>query len=183
MGEHEFVFFSEDATKYAVDAAGNNLLLAYADAVKNKIVFVSRGQSSFYQKHDAAAAAGALACVVYNNQSGSINMDLSSSTATIPCVSITQDDGELVRTQAEPVYAEDGTTVLYYTGKIEVRGKEPVRFNRDYKTISEFSSWGVPGDLTLKPEIAAPGAAISTRSTACTTAPAVCRAATRTMNS
>ena len=72
-------------------------------------------------------------------------------------MSITQDDGELVRTQAEPVYAEDGTTVLYYTGKIEVRGKEPVRFNRDYKTISEFSSWGVPGDLTLKPEIAAPG--------------------------
>ena len=157
VGEHEFVFFSEDATKYAVDAAGNNLLLAYADAVKDKIVFVSRGQSSFYQKHDAAAAAGALACVVYNNQSGSINMDLSSSTATIPCVSITQDDGELVRTQAKPVYAEDGTTVLYYTGKIEVRGKEPVRFNRDYKTISEFSSWGVPGDLTLKPEIAAPG--------------------------
>ena len=157
VGEHEFVFFSEDATKYAVDAAGNNLLLAYADAVKDKIVFVSRGRSSFYQKHDAAAAAGALACVVYNNQSGSINMDLSSSTATIPCVSITQDDGELVRTQAEPVYAEDGTTVLYYTGKIEVRGKEPVRFNRDYKTISEFSSWGVPGDLTLKPEIAAPG--------------------------
>lgn len=157
VGEHEFVFFAEDATKYAVDAAGNNLLLAYADAVKDKIVFVSRGQSSFYQKHDAAAAAGALACVVYNNQSGSINMDLSSSTATIPCVSITQDDGELVRTQAEPVYAEDGTTVLYYTGKIEVRGKEPVRFNRDYKTISEFSSWGVPGDLTLKPEIAAPG--------------------------
>ena len=157
VGEHEFVFFSEDATKYAVDAAGNNLLLAYADAVKDKIVFVSRGQSSFYQKHDAAAAAGALACVVYNNQSGSINMDLSDSTAAIPCVSITQADGELIRKQAEPVYAEDGTTVLYYTGKIEVRGKEPVRFNRDYKTISEFSSWGVPGDLTLKPEIAAPG--------------------------
>ena len=157
VGEHEFVFFSEDATKYAVDAAGNNLLLAYADAVKDKIVFVSRGQSSFYQKHDAAAAAGALACVVYNNQSGSINMDLSDSTAAIPCVSITPADGELIRKQAEPVYAEDGTTVLYYTGKIEVRGKEPVRFNRDYKTISEFSSWGVPGDLTLKPEIAAPG--------------------------
>ena len=157
VGEHEFVFFSEDATKYAVDAAGNNLLLAYSDAVKDKIAFVSRGQSSFYQKHDAAAAAGALACVVYNNQSGSINMDLSDSTAAIPCVSITQADGELIRKQAEPVYADDGTTVLYYTGKIEVRGKEPVRFNRDYKTISEFSSWGVPGDLTLKPEIAAPG--------------------------
>ncbi len=90
--------------------------------------------------------------------------------------------GELFRMQAEPVYAEDGTTVLYYTGKIEVRGKEPVRFNRDYKTISEFSSWGVPGDLTLKPEIAAPGGNIYC-STACTTAPAVCRAATRTMNS
>lgn len=157
VGEHEFVFFSEDATKHAVDAAGNNLLLAYSDAVKGKIVFVSRGQSSFYQKHDAAAAAGALACVVYNNQSGSINMDLSDSTAAIPCVSITQADGELIRKQAEPVYADDGKTVLYYTGKIEVRGKEPVRFNRDYKTISEFSSWGVPGDLTLKPEIAAPG--------------------------
>ena len=47
VGEHEFVFFSEDATKYAVDAAGNNLLLAYADAVKDKIVLslihISRG--------------------------------------------------------------------------------------------------------------------------------------------
>ena len=40
-------------------------------------------------------------------------MDLSDSTATIPCVSITQADGELVRAQATPVYAEDGTTVLY----------------------------------------------------------------------
>ncbi len=159
-GEHEFVFFAAEENKYAVDQDGNNLLLNYADAAKGKIVFVSRGTSSFYQKHNAVGEIGALACVVYNNQPGTINMDLSDSTATIPCVSITQADGELVRAQATPIYAEDGTTVLYYTGTVKVCGKEPVHFNRDYKTMSDFSSWGVPGSLTLKPEITAPGGMI-----------------------
>ena len=159
-GEHEFVFFAAEENKYAVDANGSNLLTPYADLVSGKIVFVSRGASSFYQKHDAVGSLGALACVVYNNQPGSINMDLSDSKSTVPCVSITQADGELIRAQAEPVYGDDGVTVLYYTGKIKLCGKEPVRYNAEYKTMSSFSSWGVPGNLTMKPEITAPGGSI-----------------------
>ena len=50
---------------------------------------------------------GALACVVCNNQAGTINMDLSSSSATIPCVSITQTDGAMIRLHSTPVYAGD----------------------------------------------------------------------------
>ena len=90
------------------------------DVVKGKIVLVSRGSTSFYQKHDAAANAGALACIVYNNQPGAINMDLSSSSATIPCVSITQADGAVIRTNSTPVFAEGSETVWYYTGKMQV---------------------------------------------------------------
>ena len=47
-------------------------------------------------------------------------MDLSSSSATIPCVSITQADGAVIRTNSTPVFAEGSETVWYYTGKMQV---------------------------------------------------------------
>lgn len=110
-GDYDYVWIDGFGTAEDFTALG--------DAVKGKIVFVSRGSTSFYQKHEAAANAGALACVVCNNQAGTINMDLSSSSATIPCVSITQTDGAMIRLHSTPVYAGDQETVLYYTGKDE----------------------------------------------------------------
>lgn len=60
---------------------------------QGKIVVCSRGGISFYQKGDNAVAAGAIATVVYNNQAGSINMDLTDYSGTAPFVSVTQSDG------------------------------------------------------------------------------------------
>ena len=33
-------------------------------------------------------------------------------------------------------------------------------YDADYYTMSDFSSWGVPGTLGIKPEITAPGGSI-----------------------
>ena len=152
--EYEYVFFEN----YGADDKGNSQLDAYKDVVDGKVVFVSRGTSSFYQKHDAAGAAGAAACVVYNNQAGTISMDLSSSTSKIPCVSITEADGAWIKENSTAVYAEDGETVLYYTGTLTVPASvASVVSDSEYYTMSSFSSWGVPGSLELKPEITTPG--------------------------
>ncbi len=142
-GEQEYVFL--DGFGVEEDYEGVD--------VEGKVVFVSRGTSSFYQKGDIGAEHGAIAVVIYNNQPGTINMDLSDYSHSAPCVSITQADGAAIK--AASTKAEDGD---YYTGTMTV--EETVgsgNFNSDYYTMSDFSSWGVPGSLEIKPEITAPG--------------------------
>lgn len=123
--------------------------------VTGKVVLVNRGTTSFYLKHMLAEAMGAKALFVINNTDGVINMDLSSSTATIPCVSLLQVEGESIKAGA---HQETVGSKVVYTGQVIIY-KEPVISN-NHPTgwqISDFSSWGVPGDLSLKPEITAPG--------------------------
>ena len=121
--------------------------------VKGKIVLVSRGEISFAEKHTNGANAGAAAVVVYNNQAGSIGMNLQGSYATIPCVSIYQADA--IAAMETATYNEE---LNIYTGTLKVMNKVMTDHNApDGYTMSDFSSWGVPGDLALKPEITAPG--------------------------
>ncbi len=120
--------------------------------VKGKIVLVSRGAITFGEKHMNAEAAGAIGVLIYNNQPGTISMSLSGSTATIPCASITQADGQAIanigKKVSEGVY--EGTLRVYHV-------PETIREAADGYTMSDFSSIGVPGSLDLKPEITAPG--------------------------
>lgn len=124
---------------------------SYTDTnVTGKVVFVSRGTTSFVEKAALALSKGAKACIVVNNTAGTINMDLTDyieAGGTMPCVSITLAEGEAIKAT--------GTT-----GQITVLGSSKVlpgsAASPDY-TMSSFSSWGVPGDLSLKPEITAPG--------------------------
>ncbi len=151
--EYDFILFDNTGK----DDSGNNLLMDYADLTAGKVVLVYRGTSSFYEKHEAVEEVGGIACIVVNNEAGILIMNLTGSTATIPCVSITQADGEAIRAAATPVTDDDGNT-LYCTGKITVSNAvQSVQGSMDSYTISEFSSWGVPGSLELKPEITAPG--------------------------
>ncbi len=140
-----------------LDSLGNREDYENIDAA-GKVVFVSRGESSFSDKLTAASNASASACVIYNNVSGAaIAMDLSGSYAKIPCVGITQDDANAIRTASEAVTDEAGN-VLYYTGTMTVGSNIATALpDSDYYTMSSFSSWGVPGNLSLKPEITAPG--------------------------
>lgn len=120
--------------------------------VTDKIVFVSRGVISFSEKHMFAAAHGAAGVYVYNNTVGSIAMDLSGSTATIPCASITQAEGLYVKENSTPI------SDIAYTGKVTITSEILSSYDSEANvTMSDFSSWGVSGDLSLKPEITAPG--------------------------
>ncbi len=148
----------------SADASGTEydyvLLKGYGEAedfenidVEGKIVLVSRGNISFFEKHVNAQAAGAAAVLVYNNASGTISMSLSGSDATIPCASITLADAESVMNEAAYDSAKD-----VYTGKAVVLNKVTTNYNAaDGYQMSDFSSVGVPGSLELKPEITAPG--------------------------
>lgn len=126
--------------------------------VKGKIVIVRRGDISFVEKHEIAEKQGAIGLLVYNNEPGSISMDLSTSSAKIPCTSITQADASAIQNNAQK-------KEQYYEGKMQVSSKVTTSYNKQDKIkMSKFSSWGISTDLSLKPEITAPGGNIySTR--------------------
>ncbi len=146
---YDYIFI--DGLGYEADYAGMNLT--------GKVVFVSRGESSFYQKANTAVSLGAVAVIIYNNEPGGFGMDLSGYRYSAPCVSIPQEYSDQIRADSTQQTTADGTT--YYTGQVMIYGRpQSASFNSEYYTMSEFSSWGVPGDLSIKPEITAPGGMI-----------------------
>ncbi len=150
--DYPFVFLGDptsdtDTRKYAMSRSDFNGL-----DVTGKIVLISRGANAFSEKHSFAAQAGAKAVIIYNNTSGTVNMDLSASTGTIPCVFLTQKDMQRFLAAAEQ--GADGS----WGGVMTLHSSPTVLENgEDGYRMSDFSSWGVPGDLSLKPEITAPG--------------------------
>ncbi|MBE6945440.1 MAG: hypothetical protein E7459_05055, partial [Ruminococcaceae bacterium] len=148
-GEHEYVL---------IDGVGTlNDWRAIGDELKGKIAICSRGQTNFYEKATFAAYCGAIGVFIYNNEPGSINMDLTDYYSKAPVASLTQADGAALRAAATPVTDEAGN-ILYYVGKMTVSsGMGTAQYNSEHYTMSSFSSWGVPGSLELKPEITAPG--------------------------
>lgn len=133
----EYVFLGDptqegDTVKYG---AADAYTSAVREAVRGKIVFVSRGVSSFADKQAAAADAGAVAMIVYNNVSGSINMALNED-STLPAVSITKDDGEKILGQS---VKDDATG--FYGGTIYIHSDVGTIENVG-SGMSDFSSWG-----------------------------------------
>ena len=123
--------------------------------VRGKIVFVSRGELDFAKKANNAAARGAAAVVVYNNTDGLFGMDLTGLYYPIPVVSLLQSDALAIAANSTRI-SENACT-----GKLTVYGRMGAGLNNSqYYKMSSFSSWGVPGDLSLKPEITAPGGGI-----------------------
>lgn len=115
--------------------------------VAGKVALVQRGTISFGEKCQNAEAAGAVACIVYNNASGTISMDLTDCTATIPCASITMAAGEyMIAAQKE----NPEITVTFPDTVVAVPSETAYE-------MSDFSSWGVAPDLSLEPDITAPG--------------------------
>ncbi len=150
-GEHDYILLDN----IGVDT-DNDYFDTLKDLVKGKIAMCYRGTSNFSAKANAAAEAGAVGVIIVNNQPGVINMDLSDYTGTVPAVSITQADGEYFKSAGEKA-ERDGIT--YYTGTMTVNEKVSSSIPEDvtFYTMSDFSSWGVPGSLEMKPEITAPG--------------------------
>ena len=144
--EYEFIWI--DGVGQGSDFDGMDLT--------GKIVFCARGEIYYSEKANAAASRKAAATVVYNTEPGLVNMDMTGYNYPAPAVFISQEDAKAVKDQATAQTTEDGKT--YYTGSVTVRGKVTGNYaGSAYQVMSSFSSWGVPGDLSLKPEISAPG--------------------------
>lgn len=130
-----------------------------ADQLEGKIAICHRGTVSFAEKAESAVSHGAIATIIVNNSPTMLGMDLSAYTHTEPVVLAPMDMASTLRQAGEAHTTAGGLT--YYVGTIKINGSiEVVSNNSDYYTMSSFSSWGVPGNLTLKPEITAPGGSI-----------------------
>lgn len=119
--------------------------------VTGKIALVSRGSVTYQVKKDAAKDAGAAGMVVYNNEPGMLYMQLDE--YDIPTAFISQADGKYLVGLAE---AQRKLTVSAVSGKVD---------NPTSGEMSDFSSWGVTPELTLKPDLTAPGGNIKSATT------------------
>ncbi len=117
-----------------------------------KVAISSRGTCSFAQKAVNAQNAGADALIIYNNTSGFISATVEGDTEiTIPIVTVTQANGEAIATLLTD---DDDIPTVEFTGELT---SQP---NPTGGLISDFSSWGLAADLTLKPDLGAPGGSI-----------------------
>jgi subtilisin family serine protease len=121
-----------------------------AGSLTGNVALIRRGTCSFHDKARNAQNAGAIGVVLYNNLAGQLTPTVAGPVAiTIPVVMITRDDGNVIdsRLATGPVtmtWTDQTVTVANPTGNL----------------ISSFSSYGLAADLSLKPDIGAPGGLI-----------------------
>lgn len=147
---YDYVFLGDPVKGEGIYGLPEN----YANVdVKGKVVLVSRGNSSFADKANAAIQAGAAAAVIYNNAPGSINMNLTGYNFPNPAVMIEQNKAKEILAAS----TQDETTGLW-GGKMTVSAKaETLHGVADGYKPSSFSSWGTTENLDLKPELMTPG--------------------------
>lgn len=120
-----------------------------ANTFAGAIAVIRRGTCSFSIKTNNAAAAGAIAVVIANNQAGVILPQVPGT--TIPVFSVTQAEGDALRDfgQANPATATAQITF------------PPLPVPNTPDALASFSSRGPAGTLNLlKPDITAPGVQI-----------------------
>lgn len=120
-------------------------------SVEGKIALVSRGSVEYNVKKNAAKEAGAIGILVYNNEPGMLYMQLDN--YDLPSAFISQADGKALAAVAE---GNRKLTVSDSYGKVD---------NPTSGEMSDFSSWGVTPELTLKPDLTAPGGNIKSATT------------------
>ena len=119
--------------------------------LEGKIAVISRGTINFSLKLYNAEMAGAVGAIIYNNEPGSIGLQMADEegnlndgiSGEVPCVSVTMDVG------AALAAAE--------SKKLTVSEVDGPVLNPEAGQMSLFSSWGVTPSLELKPEITAIG--------------------------
>ncbi len=122
----------------------------------NTILVCARGTINFAEKANNAVKAGFIATIVYNNVEGALIMNMDGYEYTsVPAVSVSLIDGLKLREAAEAVAGDNGAA--YFKGAMYISDKVTSVLGDASYRMSDFSSWGVPGSLELKPEIVAPG--------------------------
>lgn len=150
-------FGDKDAVEYVIVPGDEEGTLALGNAedfegvdVKDKIAVVSRGVISFEEKVENAANAGAIGCIVVNNQAGTIAMAIE--TFEIPAVSVNLDAKAVLMGAEEKKVASPSK-------KVNVE-------NDNANLMSDFSNWGTSPSLTLDPTVTSVGGMIYSASNA-----------------
>ncbi len=111
------------------------------------VALVRRGELYFSEKTNNAAAAGAVACLIYNNEDSNILPAVDKT--TIPCAVISRETGEFMVKQAK-----NGR------GMLNIEPNRNMVSTGDRLTMMAYSSWGATSDLRLVPKLTAPGGEI-----------------------
>ncbi|MBQ1508380.1 MAG: S8 family serine peptidase, partial [Erysipelotrichaceae bacterium] len=155
-GTQEFVYID------AVGTAEDYQTVNSAYSLKDKIVIINRGSLSFIEKANNLISYSPKALIIANNAPGSLSMSLDNEdtgeyySGTFPVISITQASAGFLRDGSA---AHTAGTYSYYTGSITVTSEviNGLTAERKDAIVSDFSAWGIPGSLLMKPEITAPG--------------------------
>lgn len=118
-------------------------------SMTGKVVLIRRGTCGFWHKAYNAQQAGAAAVVLYNNVAGAISPTVAAPTALVPAINI-------------PVVAISNTagaaiSALIPGATLTWGNQTVVSTVSTGGLISSFSSYGFAADLTIKPDIGAPG--------------------------
>ncbi len=114
-------------------------------ALTGRIAFIIRGNCTFEEKLNLAAAAGAIAALLYNNLPGEGAFRMSVQAATLHSFMVGNADGLALQGRLND--ATLSATLDFRTGPVPVDG------NR----LTSFSSRGPAADLMIRPDISAVG--------------------------
>ena len=143
----EFATLGAGTFEYVNCGLGTPEEVAAAGDLTGKIALVQRGSISFTDKCKNVADAKAKAMVLYNNASGTISMSIEN--YLVPAVSIEMAAGE---TLIQAINPETKVGTFNYDASQTASLPSPTAGQ-----MSDFSSWGPTPELTMKPEITAPG--------------------------
>jgi minor extracellular serine protease Vpr len=120
-------------------------------SLTGQVALIRRGTCGFYEKAFNAQRAGAIGVVLYNNAAGRVSPTVAGTPPiTIPVVAVSADEGVEINNRI----ATGTPTTMTWTNQI---GSFP---SATGGLISSFSSYGMAADLSLKPDIGAPGGSI-----------------------
>jgi subtilisin family serine protease len=121
-----------------------------AGSLTGMVALIRRGTCGFFVKASNAMNAGAAGVVLYNNTAGALSPTVAGTPAiTIPVVALTQVDGNAID-DLLAIGPQNMSWTSLTVDKPQATGG----------LISDFSSWGMAADLSLKPDIGAPGGGI-----------------------
>lgn len=155
LGDPSNLFAGKEQTDYRIYGGSLEDFAGYD--LSGKIVMIARGNEVYFSdKHTNGMLAGAAAVLIYNNAPGALSASLEGSEAKIPCGGLTLEDAKAIFALSTRNTAGQFFCKATVTNALDVEYNE----NTASPTMSDFSSWGTTGGLTIKPELTAPGGGI-----------------------